>query len=55
MSSVPPSGFKLKGTAVRGTLQAIEKLHGAPGRMAVEQHLPEHLRALLGEELRRLG
>lgn len=43
------SGFKLKGTAVRGTLNAIELLHGAAGRIAVEERLPADLRAILAE------
>lgn len=42
-------GFKLKGTAVRGTLQAIERLHGEAGRVAVEGHLAEPLRAIVAE------
>lgn len=48
-SRQPLSGFKLKGTAVRGTLQAIERLHGAAARAAIEEALPEHLRAILHE------
>lgn len=45
----PFCGFKLKGTAVRGTLQAIEKLHGVPGRIAVEERLAPELREILTE------
>ncbi|MBI2393371.1 MAG: hypothetical protein HYV09_27555, partial [Deltaproteobacteria bacterium] len=41
-SRQPLSGFKLKGTAVRGTLQAIERLHGAAARAAIEEALPEN-------------
>lgn len=46
-SRAPHCGFKLKGTAVRGTLQAIEKLHGSPGRLAVEERLAPDLREIL--------
>jgi len=53
--SVPLSGHKLKGTTIRSTVQAIEKVHGAAGRMAVEERLPESLRGLLQDAIVPVG
>jgi hypothetical protein len=40
---------------MRSTLQAIERLHGAAGRKAIEERLPPSLRALLQENIVAAG